>query len=822
MRMSKFRSGATVLLLAFFTIGIVFASGARAAGAGATGTVRGKVVDPLGAVIPKARVTLVQREKVAGVTESDQEGNFVFAPVEVGQYVVRVEARGFEPQESQAVHLALDRTLSIKVILQVGTLRQHIVVTDTGSDLPESQAGASVTVLDHSELDAFNKLDLLDVLRQVPGLAVVQTGERGGTTSVFARGGNSEFNKVLVDGIPANDIGGAFEFANLSTSGANQVEVFRGANSVLYGPDALGSVIQVTTRRGSSAIPEFTYSADDGNFHTLRQEASLGGAFHQFDYFTDFMDFETQNSLPNSSFRNGTFSGNFGWQAKQSTDIRFTIRHTATVLGDPNALAFYGIPDDAFQREQDTYMGLKVQNQTTSHWRNSLQLTSTTLRFNYDEPAPEGIPFGGNYLGNPVTLCGANGLCSTGQAILDYGGRYPSLFNSHTAVQSLYGLSNYDFRQDLSASAGIRYDHESGYTNSAGTLSPTGRNNFDYFTEAHGSLRHRAFATAGVGLEDNAVYGFAATPRVSIAYYVRRPSSGSFFNGTKLRFNYGTGIDEPSIFNQGSSLYNLLYTLPNGPQLISQYRVSPIGPERSRDFDWGVEQLLWGGRARLGVTGFRESFFDLVAFVDNSLLPDLGVPTAVAAAVPFGAVVNSDSYRSLGAEVELEARLSPELRLQGEYTYTDAVVTQSFASSAQAPAFNPAFPNIPIGAFSPLIGSRPFGRPRNTGSMALIFSNRRFGMSARGYFVSRSDYSTFLSDENFGNTLLLPNRNLLNSYQLVDWSGWFEAHRGVTFYTSIGNLLNDHYQGAVGYPALPFNFRTGIKLTIGGEEWKRR
>ena len=229
-------------------------------------------------------------------------------------------------------------------MLQVGTLRQQIVVSDTGSDLPESQVGASVTVLDKSELDAFNKLDLLDALRQVPGLAVVQTGERGATTSIFARGGTSDFNKVLIDGIPANDIGGEFEFANLSASGANQVEVFRGANSVLYGADALGSVIQVTTRRGSSTLPEFTYSADGGNFYTLRQEASLGGVFHQFDYFTDFMDFQTQNSLPNSTFHNGTFSGNFGWQANQTTDVRFTLRHTATGLGVPNALAFYGHP----------------------------------------------------------------------------------------------------------------------------------------------------------------------------------------------------------------------------------------------------------------------------------------------------------------------------------------------------------------------------------------------------------------------------------------------------------------------------------------------
>jgi iron complex outermembrane receptor protein/vitamin B12 transporter len=534
------------------------------------------------------------------------------------------------------------------------------------------------------------------------------------------------------------------------------------------------------------------------------------------------MDFQTQNSLPNSTFHNGTFSGNLGWRANQSTDVRFTIHHTATGLGVPNALAFYGFPDDAFQREQDTYLGIKVQNQTTSRWRNSLQLSSTNLRYNYDEPAPAGIPFEGNYLGDPVNLCGANGYCSSGQAILDYGGVYPNLNNSHTAVQSLYALSSYAIKPDLSASAGLRYDHEGGYTNYSDTVAPTTRNNFDYFMEAHGSLSHRAFATAGLGLADNAVYGFAATPRVSMAYYVRRPSSGSFLNGTKLRFNFGTGIDEPSIYNQGSSLFEVLSTLPNGPMLISQYHVSPIGPERSRDFDWGVEQLLWGGRARLGITGFRESFFNLIAFVDKNLLPGLGVPGAVANALPFGATVNSDSYRSLGAEVELEARISRDFRLNAEYTYTDAVVTQSFASSAQSPSYNPAFPNIPIGAYTPLIGGRPFGVPPNSGSMALIYAKRRFGFSATGYFVSRSDDSTFLTDEYYGNTLLLPNRNLLNAYQLIDWSGWYEAHRGVTLYTSIGNVLDEHYQGALGYPSLPFNFRAGIKLTLGGEGWKHK
>jgi len=817
MRMSKSSFAPPILAAA-----LLVAAFATHSWAGSPSAIIGKVVDPLGAVIPNAEVTLLQGGKAISVTKSGGEGSFAFTPVESGQYIVRVESLGFETQESAPVNVTAARTVTLEVILQVGTLRQQIVVSDTGTGLPESQVGASVTVIDQSNLDAYNKLDLLDVLRQVPGLGILQTGERGGTTSVFARGGRSEFNKVLIDGIPANDLGGSFDFANLSASGVNQVEVLRGANSVVYGADALGSVIQVTTRRGATRIPEFTYSVDAGNFGTLHEDASLGGAFHQFDYFADLTRFDTQNSLPNSAFHNGTFAGNLGWQAAPNTEIRFTFRHAAAALGLPNALALYGIPDDAFQRQQDTYMGLRVQNQTTSRWRNSLQLTSTNLRYNYDEPAPAGIPGEGNYLGLPVNICGANGFCSSGQGILDYAGDYPSLFNSHTAVQSVFGLSSYDFEPSLSMSAGAHFEHEGGYTNSAGTLSPTTRNNFGTFLEAHGNLGHRVFATAGVGLEDNAVYGFAATPRISLGYYARRPSANSFFSGTKLRFNFGTGIDEPSILNQGESLHNLLSTLSNGPQLISQYHVSPIGPERSKDFDWGIEQYFWGGRARLGLTGFHESFFNLIAFVDNNLLPQLGVPDAVAAAAPFGATVNSDSYRSLGAEVELEAKLNNSLRWKVDFTHTNAVVTQSFASSAQAPSINPAFPNIPIGAYTPLIGGRPFGVPRNSGSMALIFSKRRFGMSATGYFVSRSDDSTFLSDEFYGNSLLLPNRDLLNAYQLIDWSGWFDVHRGVTFYTSIGNVLDEHYQGAFGYPALPFNFRAGIKLTIGGEAWKRR
>ncbi len=795
---------------------------APSAFAGAPCRVRGTVLDPLGADVPNARVTLFRNETPAGDTRTDREGSFVFSSAIAGRYHVRVEAEGFAVQESPAAFLSAGATVALEVVLQVGSLQQQIVVSDTGTPLPESEVGASVTVIDNAELAALHKLDALDALRLVPGVEVAQTGERGSATYVFVRGGEPDFNKVLIDGIPANDIGGAFEFAYLSTSGVDHLEILRGPNSVLYGSDALASVINVTSRRGSSMSPEFTYSAEGGNFHTFQQQGSVGGTFRQFDYFSDFMRFDTQNSLANSSFHNATITGNFGWEPGGNTQVRFTLRSTATGLGDPNALNLYGIADDSFQREQDTYIGITAQKQTTAHWHNLLRLSSTNLRSYYDNPAPTGIPFEGNYLGHWVTICGANGYCTAGQAILDFGGTYPQPSESRTTVRSLFAQSDYTFNPNVSASFGFNYDHEEGFTESSGTRSPADRNNFDCFLEAHGNLRHRAFATAGVGLEDNAVFGFATTPRVSLAYYPRQPSSNTFFGFTKLRFNFGTGIKEPSIFDEGSSLFNLLSTQSGGSDLISKFNVPPLGPERSRSTDFGVEQGLWVGRARLGLTFFHNVFFDLIEFVDKNALPELGVPPTVAATLPFGATINSDSYRSQGAETDCEFNLGHALTVKGEYTYLDAVVTQSFASSAQSPAVNPAFPNIPIGAFSPLVGGRPFRRAPHSGSLVVNYARRKFGANLTGNFVGRSDDSTYLTDGFFGTTMLLPNRDLLRGYQLVDFSGWYTVHRGVTLYATLGNVLSQHYEAAFGYPALPFSFRTGVSFTLGGEglKWK--
>src|SRR5437588_339211 len=178
---------------------------------------------------------------------------------------------------------ALPAVLRIVLSLKIGTVTQQVVVSATGTPTPDSQVGASVAVIPDETLTG--KLDIHVALPVVPGIQVLQTGRRGGTTDLFVRGGNPDANKVLLDGIPVNDIGGRVEFGNLSSTGIEQVEVLRGPNSVLYGAEALASVVSLSTRQGATRLPELTYSIDGGNFSTKREDVSIAEAHGALDYF---------------------------------------------------------------------------------------------------------------------------------------------------------------------------------------------------------------------------------------------------------------------------------------------------------------------------------------------------------------------------------------------------------------------------------------------------------------------------------------------------------------------------------------------------------
>jgi iron complex outermembrane receptor protein/vitamin B12 transporter len=311
-------------------------------------------------------------------------------------------------------------------------------------------------------------------------------------------------------------------------------------------------------------------------------------------------------------------------------------------------------------------------------------------------------------------------------------------------------------------------------------------------------------------VEHNEVFGEAVTPRISVASYVRQPSS-SGAGDTKVVLNAGTGIKAPAVYQQQSSLFELLKAASVSTT------VEPIGPERSTSFDIGVEQGLAGNRARARVAWFHNTFHDLIEFVNKTQLTTAGLPaTEVAKFTGIGAYANSQSYTTQGLEISFEEQPRTDLRVMASYTYLDAEVTEALSSSA---SFNLSsnFSTIPIGAFSPLVGNRPFRRPTNSGTFAVIYSPSRYEVALSAYFSGKRDDSTFISDAFFDNSMLLPNQDLADSYQKIDLSGAVQVHPRLKVYTSNENLLNQKYEASFGFPALPITGRVGVKITLGGD-----
>jgi iron complex outermembrane receptor protein/vitamin B12 transporter len=796
-----------------WTVVLLMSIGQRAAYAG-EGAIAGTVVDALGARIAGARVTLLRDGRPVRDTSTDALGEFVLGELVEGRYQIEVTATGFETRVTEPLLAVGASRARIEVRLQVGPIAEQVAVTAAAAELPLSQTGAAVTMLDAQTLGTLGHLDVLETMRTVPGAQVVQTGGRGGGTSLFVRGGNSNFNKILVDGLPVNDIGGAFDFADVATTGVESVEVFRGSNSVLFGSDALTGVVNITTRRGRSRIPEGTVLVDGGNLGTSHEELSLGGVVRRVDYFATGSHMRTDNSVPNNGYHNNTFAGRFGLALGAGTTLSGTVRRTATEWGSPNAFDFFGVADDSRQTRDFTYASVVARSQITDHWQTTLRFGVADQQYRSANPAPSGEPFdpfgfGANYLGKTVTVRGGNGYKATGRAILDFGGAYPSVFDASVTRRTFSGESDYHVWQWLDVAGGARVEAERGSA-VTGSFTETHRNNYGGFGEARAVVTDHLFVAAGIGIDHNAIFGTEATPRISVAGYLRRPSR-TFVADTKVTFNGGSGIKEPSLFQELSSLFALIPFAT-----AERLGVSPIDAERSRSVDVGVEQGLWGGRARIRGAFFHNRFSDLIEFVDRSVLPRLGVPVEAAGATAFGAYVNSQSYRARGLELSGEARVR-SVKVAGTYTYLDAIVGQSFSSDALAPAVNPLFPDVAIGAFTPLVGGRPFRRPTNSGSVVASYDDRRLQAAVAAFFAGKQDDSTFLTDAFFGNSLLLPNKDLDAAYQKVDISVGYRVHPRLRWYVIVENAFNESFEAAAGYPALPRTFRTGALITLGGD-----
>lgn len=808
----------------------IFAAGLAAQTAS---TVHGVVRDPLGAAVPNSHVSLVlndAKHTVVAETESGPDGEFSLVVPNAGSYLVKGFARGFRETFSGSFYVSANIAVKQDIVLATPTLTEEVTVTATGEPTPLAQSGAPITVL--TEGDYLGAVEVQQGLRLVPGVQITAEGQAGGESSMFLRGGNSDFTKVLLDGVPVNDIGSLADLSTLSASGISRIEVLRQPSSVLEGADVLAGVVSLSTERGTTPLPLFTYGVDGGNLGTLRQQVSVAGARGGADYATGVAVLQTQNNIAADQFHNATEYGNFGLKLNPKTDARLSFRHIDTNSGVPNAIALYGIPDFENQTYAETFLNGTAQQQTTPAWHNLLRYGFQALNYSLTQWAPDGSiapnPTSGETYGDVVTLTGANGYSVTGQAGLDYIGvapylsSFPSVSHRTTRRDLVYSQSDYRLNHFLTVLGSFEYVAEDGKS----SYSSARRGNYSYTLQGSGDWGNRVFYVVGTGIEDNAVYGKAVTPRASVAWYAFRPGQRALFSGTKVHGSFGKGVQEPSVGEQESSLYGVFSGLSNGAALLAQYGVKPLGGEYNRSYDAGVEQLLGNGRARINVSYFHNQFNNVIDYVYPNGLVLLGVPAAVAnnPNVSYGAYINSFSYRAQGLEVESEFRLARGLFARGGYTGLDATVQHSFSSDALGPSFNTSsnFSTIPIGDIGPLVGARPFRRAPQSGYFSLEYTRDRLSTQMTGTLVGRRDDSTYLGgdDANYGNSLLLPNKNLDGGYERLALAVEYRVTGHLTAMTHLDNLLNQSYFEAFGYPALPFTVRGGLRYTFGGESFR--
>jgi vitamin B12 transporter len=789
--------------------------------------VHGVVSDPSGARITGAKVVLIRNGSTVSAGVSGADGSYQITTAEQGRFYLVISANGFRQLEAPGFYAGKFDNHEQNLVLEPTWVRESIVVTANGTPTPQPQTGASISVLGPSDLA--QRSDLVSSLRLMPGTSVSQVGQMGAQASLFIRGGDSDDNKVLVDGVSAGDLGGRFDFGPLATTAIERAEVYRGPDSSLYGADAESGVVSLTTPHGTTSFPSFLFHGDAGNFLTSAEDLEIAGAHNKLDYLGEFSWLQTNNNLPLDEFHVATAAGNFGWQPNGSTQIRGTVHYGVDATGVPGAWQFYQVANNATQKDQDLFLSASFDNQTTAAFHNSVRYGLTRKREQYHLWSESGSGLFDQYgdsFGYPVTITGANGYSVSGPVLLDFAGTYPQENQLVSNRDALVYQGDYTVTPHLAAQIGFQFEDERGSEPGSFYYAPVERTNYDYRAAVHGDFKTRFFYTLGGDLERYSLFGTQTNPRAGVSFYAMKPRKG-IFSGTRILFNYGDAVREPSLTDQFYSLYSFLQA-NGGQSTIQQLGIRPLSAPTARTYEGGIEQSFLSQRLVFRTSFFHNEFGRQIEYVGLDLIPEL-LPNLTPAQQnqleqflqangAYEQSLNTEAYRALGVEATVEGGIGRSIFLRGGYTYLDAVIQRSFTNSDVAllgplPTYN----GIPIGSDSPVQGARPFRRPPHTGFFTATYSAKKLSVMFTSAFVSRSDDSDFLGgyDINGGNSLLLPNRNLDPGFAKLDLGASYQLLTWLGVYGQAENLTDNQHMAPIGYISLPANLRAGVRLLWG-------
>ena len=784
--------------------------------------VTGLVTDASGGVLPGAAVEALRGLRVLAAASTGADGRYRLELPPAGAERVTARLAGFAPA---AVDLAgtparavtgtphgrpgaAGRTdpsaaggaVTADFRLDLAPIEDTVVVTASRTARRRASLAASHSVFTADDVETLGSRSVADVLRHVPGLHVESTGREGAIASVFARGGESDYNHVLIDGVRVNAAGGAYDFGRVAAGEIERVEVVRGAQSTLYGSDAIGSVIQIFTKRGTpDGGPRLSGSVESGSFGTSRGDLRLlGGARRRLDYQLGVAHRSTDGAfrdrLPEPDrFDQQAIDGNAGALVGDHTRLRSGFRHSsarANAVGpiryapgdtgtryDTDALTWhFDLRQRLGSRAEQTFAAswFRAGRRSADDVADPRYLVRAVLEGRPGALYPSG-PRLVRLLDQPAfdALAADPGGLGAGRFLAQsgpYSGYdYPFAFETRLRRPAARYQIDARWLDRQVLSAGYDYYRETNALDEAQEVE-----NHSWFVQQQFAIGAAWFVTGGARVDDNAHYGTAVSPRLSAGGFPLPVRSG-ILSSVKVSANVARGIKNPAF-----------------PELYGSQWVDgdlSLRPERALTADAGAEFTFADQRWLARAVWFRNDYTQQIAYA-----PSLG-----GGGDGVADYVNVDGSRAAGLELEFGLRRPVGgLTARASYALVDTEVVTSRSTSEQ---FQPGQPLL--------------RRPRHAGRLRIDYTRGRASLHLRLRVTGDRHDSAFLGLQRVPDGR--PVDVTVNpGYALLGLGGQVRVRGGLTLFARIDNATDAAYDSALGYPGLPRAAVAGARFAFGG------
>ena len=647
--------------------------------------------------------------------------------------------------------LALAAASSVGAQEQADTVRvEPIVVTATRTPMSRGALPVAVTIIQGEELRRRGIMTVADALGDVSSAAIARSGSQGAQTSLFLRGGESKYVKVLIDGVSANEAGGAFDFASLTTDNVERIEIVRGPASVVHGADAATGVVHVITRRGAGAARVETDlragmapRADSASglqspepMRSVDATVTTSGGFTNGNYALSVGSHRSSGLYAfNNRYLNNVVSGRMAFSPVPATDVRVVFRLTDFQYNYPTDGSGNPSDSNAFRTEDRAVLGVEVERQVTRRLRAAIAWNSSVNEGGTDDAADPGDPAPSSLIAQDHTRRRSGEL------------RMQFLAASMATVAAGIQVEQQDQRSQSQSQSPF------GPFNSAFRAV---RRNAAAFSELVLAPTQAVTATIGARVDDNERFGAFGTARVGLSWRA--------LESTRLRATAGNAFREPTFFENYATGF-----VTGNPELR---------PERIAAADVGVEHDLLAGRATVAITAFAQRFRDMIDYES----------TGASCGYSY---CNVAEARANGVELEARGRVQGPLHASVGATMLRTRVAE------------PGFDSASGGLFER--NQRLLRRPDQSWNVELSWRTTPWSLSARMLGVGERD------DRYFGGTGAV--RTTLPAYQRIDLAGEFRLLPGTSATLRVENLADVRYQSVYNFLSPRRTLLVGVRTT---------